>query len=83
MSEPSLYICDNCGTENPPLKEGDTRITACCGQGFTGFWKDGWGKRMHVIGQKNIDFWRARRKELEEAGELPLKYWSQQGHYEI
>jgi len=62
--QPYVYFCDNCGTEDPPLRNPDSRITACCGSAVTGNWHDGWGKRTKVIGQENIDLWRKERQKM-------------------
>lgn len=84
--KPFIFMCDNCGEENPPLVNPDdprSRLTACCGYGITHNWKDGWGKRTKLIGQAVIDEWRKAKKSLIASGDLPISLYSQKGHYEI
>lgn len=85
LGVPFIYMCDNCGQEDPPLMSPNSKssITKCCGAGFTGNWKDGWGKRLKIVGQPRINSWRESKQRMIDDGNLPICEWSLKGHYEI
>lgn len=85
MKVPFIYMCDNCGQEDPPLRHPETKshITACCGWGLSGNLKDGWGLRVKIVGQEKIDLWRKTKQQLIDEGNLPVCERSLKGHYEI